>query len=268
MNTVPHSPWAWLPAAVALLLVAIIHASGSNHELFLMINRFGHPLGDEVWANLTMLGDGAVALALVVPCIKRSPQCFWAALIAAVIAGLWVQVFKHAVSVPRPLAVFGPEQFFHSGPAFRAASFPSGHAAAIFAVTGIWIMGLARRYLLRSMLLMLAVLVSLSRIMVGVHWPLDILWGMLGGWVAAWSGLALYARWRWNTAGLGGLLAGIVLLIVAAALLVSRHIGYPAALPLQRVLGAICLVWGACEMIQLWPRMHLRLRPRREPKGE
>jgi membrane-associated phospholipid phosphatase len=264
MSKLPRSAWAWLPPLVALALVALIALSGINHTLFLLLNRGGGALGPGFWVNLTLLGDGAVALALVLPSIKRSPQCFWSALIAAVVAAVLVQGIKQLVNVPRPIAVFDPSDFYHWGPAYRAVSFPSGHAAAIFAITGIWIMGLSGHKLLRAVLLVLAVLVSLSRVMVGVHWPLDLLGGMLGGWAAAWLGLALYGRWAWRTSGIGGLAAGVVLLVVAGALLVSRHIGIPAVLPLQRTLGAVCLVWGAWEMIQMLPRIQWR----RDPEGD
>ncbi|MDB5949521.1 MAG: hypothetical protein JWR65_1376 [Massilia sp.] len=250
-----RSPWTWLPPAVALLLIAMLAVSAANRSLFLLLNGFGHQLGEAAWLNLTLLGDGAVALALVLPSIRRSPRCFWAALMAAVLAALWVQVLKQVVVMPRPLAVLPPELFYQSGPAFRAVSFPSGHAAAIFAIVGIWVMSLPGHPLIRSSLLALAVLVSLSRVMVGVHWPVDILWGMLGGWLAAWSGLSVYNRYRWRTACAGGLLAGLVLLLVAAALLVSHHVRIPDVLPLQRLLGAICLVWGGCEMFLMLPRM-------------
>ena len=145
-----RSPWVWLPPALSLVLLAVLAASAANRSLFVLLNQFGHPLGDTLWLHLTMLGDGAVALALVLPAIRRSPRCFWAALIAAVFATLWVQVLKQAVSVPRPLAVLAPELFFQSGPAYRAVSFPSGHAAAIFAIAGIWIMALPGRTSMRA----------------------------------------------------------------------------------------------------------------------
>jgi membrane-associated phospholipid phosphatase len=270
MQTYRNSPWVWLPPLVSFFLLLIIYFSGANRSLFLALNHLGHGLGEECWANLTILGDGAVALALIAPWIKRSPQRFWAALIAAVLAALWVQVPKHLVDVPRPLAVFPPQQFFHTGPGYRAVSFPSGHSAAAFAITGIWIMSLTRHYLLRSLLLILAVLVSLSRVMVGVHWPLDLLGGMLGGWLAAWTGLLASTHWGWKTSGFAGYLAGFGLLFIAAALLVSTHIGHPETLPFQRILGLICLVWGSYEMLQM--RMQMQVLPRRklhaDPKRE
>lgn len=255
MHPNTRSPWVWLPPVLSLTLLAALAGGAANRSLFVLLNRFGHPLGDTLWLNLTMLGDGAVALALVLPAIRRSPRCFWAALIAAVFAALWVQLFKQVVSMPRPLAVLPSELFFQSGPAYRAVSFPSGHAAAIFAIAGIWIMALPGRTAMRVLLLALAALVSLSRVMVGVHWPVDILWGMLGGWLGAWAGHALYARYQWKTAGAGGWLAGTVLLLVAAALLGSNHVRIPDAMPLQRTLGAICLAWGAREMFLMLPRM-------------
>ena len=246
--TALYSPWAWLPPAIMLALVAVIHATGANHAVFLWLNHGGHVVGDVAWFHLTMLGDGAVALTLMLPCIRRAPGLFWAALVAAMVAALWTQLTKQLIDVPRPLSVFGEGEFHLAGPAFRHVSFPSGHAAAAAALAGILILGVEGHALWRAALLGVAWLVGLSRIMVGVHWPLDVLWGMLGGWLGAWCGLALQARRRWHTAGWGGMLAGAVLMAVAASLLVSRHIGMPAVMPAQGLLATVCLVWGAWEL--------------------
>jgi len=248
-----HPAWVWLPPAAALAALVAILASGSNHALFLLLNRAGSVLGEPVWLRLTMFGDGAIAMVLVLPSIRRAPHCFWAALAAAVFAGLWTQVTKQFIDVPRPLAVFGAGEFFHAGPAYRQVSFPSGHAAAAFAIAGIGIMGLARHALVRALLLAMAVLVSLSRIMVGVHWPVDILWGMIGGWTGAWAGLALHGRCGWRTSGIGGLLAGLLLLGMAGGLLVSHHMHIPAVMPLQRTVAGACLLWGAWEIAAMLP---------------
>jgi membrane-associated phospholipid phosphatase len=255
MSPDARSAWIWMPPVLSLALLATLVVSDANRSVFVLLNRSGHPLGAALWLNLTMLGDGAVALAMVLPAIRRSPRCFWAALVAAVVAALWVHVLKQAVSMPRPLAVLPADVFFQGGPAFRAGSFPSGHAAASFALAGIWIMALPGRNVARAVLLALAALVSLSRVMVGVHWPVDILWGMLGGWLGAWTGHALYARYEWKTAGAGGLLAGGVLMQLEAALLVSNHVRIPESVPLQRALGAICLAWGGFEMVLMLPRL-------------
>lgn len=248
-----HSAWVWLPPCAALAGIALLLASGGNHALFLLLNHAGRVLGERTWLHLTMLGDGAIALSFVLPCIRRAPRCFWAALTAALFAGLWTQVTKQFIDVARPLAVFGAGEFFHTGPAYRQVSFPSGHAAAAFALAGIGVMGLARHNTARVAIMVLAALVALSRIMVGVHWPLDLLWGMLGGWLGAWVGLALHGRLLWPTDGVKGVLAGLGLMGLAAGLLVSRHIGIPAVMPMQRVIASACLAWGGWEMALMLP---------------
>ena len=248
-----HSAWIWLPPAAAIAAIGLILATGANHALFLLLNRAGGPLGVEAWLRLTMLGDGAIALVMVLPGIRRAPRCFWAALAAAVFAGLWTQVTKQFIDVPRPLAVFCAGEFFHAGPAYRQVSFPSGHAAAAFALAGIGVMGMGGGRLARVLPMLVATLVALSRIMIGVHWPVDVLWGMVGGWIGAWAGLALHGRCGWRTSGAGGALAGLLLLAMAASLLVSPHIGIPSAMPLQRLIAGACFVWGAWEMAAMLP---------------
>jgi membrane-associated phospholipid phosphatase len=249
-QAVLRSPWAWLPPCVACLLLAALSAGGANRSLFLWLNRGGRVLGADTWLQFTLLGDGAVALALVLPCIRRAPHRFWAGLVAALVAAVWVQGVKHMVDVPRPLAAFAPGVFFHAGPAHRAGSFPSGHAAAAFALAGIWVMTLRGR-LIRLVLLLLATLVALSRVMVGVHWPIDLLGGMLGGWFGAWAGLTLAGSRRWHTRGRAATVAAVPLLALCAALLFSRHVGTPSVLPLQRLIGGLCLVSGLRELAMM-----------------
>ena len=64
------------------------------------------------------------------------------------------------------------------------ASFPSGHAATAFAAAGV----VAIRYpALRVPLLALAALIALSRVYLGVHYPLDVLAGAALGLLIAWA---------------------------------------------------------------------------------
>lgn len=64
------------------------------------------------------------------------------------------------------------------------ASFPSGHAATAFAAAGV----VAIRYpALRLPLLILAAVIALSRVYLGVHYPLDVLAGAALGLAIAWA---------------------------------------------------------------------------------
>ncbi|MEM3608070.1 MAG: phosphatase PAP2 family protein [Candidatus Bathyarchaeia archaeon] len=84
-----------------------------------------------------------------------------------------------------PLKVFLPRaRPFHMVPARvleveGGPSFPSGHAKNVFSAAAV--LGATRRR--RLILYPLAFTVSLSRIYLGVHWPLDVVAGGLTGWV-------------------------------------------------------------------------------------
>lgn len=86
--------------------------------------------------------------------------------------GIITEVIRYFYDSPRPFVALGFEPLIFDG----ARSFPSGHTALLFAFAfslflfnkkfGIW-MGVA------------ALLVALARIYAGVHWPFDILGGIV-----------------------------------------------------------------------------------------
>jgi undecaprenyl-diphosphatase len=63
-------------------------------------------------------------------------------------------------------------------------SFPSGHAMIAFAAaTSVWLSGYRR---VGVFLFLLALIVAISRVLVGVHYPSDVLAGAVLGWLCAW----------------------------------------------------------------------------------
>lgn len=71
------------------------------------------------------------------------------------------------------------------------ASFPSSHAATAFAAAGV----VALRYpALRLPLFALACIVAVSRVYLGVHYPLDVIAGACLGLGVAWAAVALARR--------------------------------------------------------------------------
>ncbi|WP_224489650.1 phosphatase PAP2 family protein [Robertkochia flava] len=77
-------------------------------------------------------------------------------------------------------------------------SFFSGHAANSFALTTVVVLLTQRRYPWVHLFYLWPILFSFSRIYVGVHYPSDILVGMLVGMGIAFGAYALHNRWRAN----------------------------------------------------------------------
>ena len=236
--------WQWVPPLLALLLLGVVYASGSNRALFMALNQLSTYSGDTVWAQLTVMGDTAVILALLLPWWRKRPDIVWAALLAALLATAWIHGLKPFFDMPRPPAVLLADSFHVIGPAHRNGSFPSGHSTAIFTLIGVMVLTSAVGWL-RWPLLVFAILVAVSRSVVGVHWPIDLLGGMLGGWLAALGGVWLAGRWPWEQKLVVRWLSAAIPAIAASMLLFGYKTGYAEAAMLQQAVGAVCLaLWG------------------------
>lgn len=239
---------AWLVPAAAAGGFAAIWVLDANRAVFLALNAIGPATSDWLWANITVLGDTVVAFALCLPLWRRRPVTLWAFLFVALLGTAWVDGLKPFLDVDRPPAVLG-DAVHVIGPAYKHHTFPSGHATAVFAIGGLYALGSGSR-LAAALALALALLAALSRAVVGVHWPLDILAGALGGWLAALIALAIAERTRGfgTRPAVQWLLA--LFLAGCAAWLVIGHpkSGYPQADTLQRAIGICCLGAAAARL--------------------
>jgi len=140
----------------------------------------------------TLLAGPAVALYAVVAVglwfldrpyggLKWKLACV-SALGSAGVAMLANQVVAHLVwARPRPYAAHPTLDHLLSAPS-ADPSFPSDHAAAAFAIA---FAVLAFSRLGGTVFLAAAALIGLSRIALGMHYPSDVLAGILVGWLAA-----------------------------------------------------------------------------------
>jgi membrane-associated phospholipid phosphatase len=248
-----HSLLVWLPLGLSLLGILLVWLTDSNQTLFLGLNRLGLLTSDGLWSALTLFGDTLVALALLGPFVRHRPEMFKAILLTLLLATLWVHGLKPLLDQPRPLAVLAPDQIHLIGHALHRHAFPSGHTTTAFAFAGMILISRVHPGLTVP-LLALACLAGLSRAVVGAHWPLDILAGAFGGWLSALLGIRLArpGSWqpgRWSTLGLLIVLSGCAL-----ALLISRDLGYPQAIPLQMLIGLITLTYLLKQMRWAWQR--------------
>jgi membrane-associated phospholipid phosphatase len=187
--------WLWLPGG-AFLLLLLVYLLGLNRELFLFFNSWQNTIPGVVWAHFTTFGDAAVAMAMILPFAGRRPDILWAAMLALVIGALVSQGLKDTLDVMRPPGVLPADQIMVYGPVHINDSFPTGHTLTAWTLASIMWLGLNRPW--RGAILVLATLVGLSRMVLGVHWPMDVLGGMGLGWLVGQSAVYLSRRWRFG----------------------------------------------------------------------
>ncbi len=153
-----------------------------------------NPIGprwlEEMMRDFTGLG-GIGILTIVTVCsalyltvIRKAGQAFY--LLMAVSTGILVSnLLKHSFDRPRPDLV-------PHGSIVYTASFPSGHAmmsAIVYLTLGALLADAQPDRRLKIFIMFMSVsltlLIGISRVYLGVHWPSDVLAGWTGG--AAWA---------------------------------------------------------------------------------
>ena len=229
----PLSPLGWALPAISLCLLIVIFVTDSNIALFLAINSISQITGDTLWANLTILGDGLVIFVLILCFAGRRPDIVWALLITALLTALVTLGLKALFHAARPPALLALDTFHIIGSAFKASSFPSGHTLTAFAFAGV-VSLLLRRPAITALLICAASLVGISRIVAGVHWPVDVLAGAMTGWLCAIGGIAIAQRGGWGIRATAQQIFAVMLVTAAGVLLTYHQTGYEAAIWLQR----------------------------------
>lgn len=113
-------------------------------------------------------------LALAVLILRRRPSFNFLAFLALSVLlsrGLITEIFRFFYDKPRPFVSLDFSPLVNVTPTH---SFPSGHAAAFFALAfALWF--IERRF--AGWFFIGAVFMGLARVFTGVHWPLDIVGG-------------------------------------------------------------------------------------------
>lgn len=159
-----------------------------NNTLFALINYVGSWFPDSLWVFITNLGDTSIAFAIILALYNFKEDRGARLLILSILGTLVIQGLKHVLGVDRPSVVlFGMEGYNLIGSQVKSPSFPSGHTATAFIGAGILAAQLKSK-LLTQWLIGIASLIGLSRIMMGVHWPFDVLVGAALGWLIGFKG--------------------------------------------------------------------------------
>lgn len=177
--TTSASPAAARLYRVALLaaLIALPFTFFYNRELFFILNcRTDQKTLNLVFLTLTSLADGLWMMMLAAIVQSVAPRNFKAFLIALVLGNIFLQAGKYFVDADRPLLALGENAICLLGQKLTARSFPSGHA---FSAMLFFMYVRPRRSVAAALLLVLTGAAAFSRAYVGVHFPRDIMTGIL-----------------------------------------------------------------------------------------
>lgn len=230
-------------AALALLFFAVAalgYAVNGYQFAFSFINHQSAAIPEWLLHNLTVFGDGAFVLALVLLFANTRVQVHWVVFWTAILGAIVSNGLKELFDAPRPPAVLSHDAFNLFGKAYKHYSFPSGHTLTGFLLATIGYYYSPKLWQKLGILL-IGVLVGLSRVWLGVHWPIDALvgagLGLLVGCAALWIG----HRWQ---SGINPVMHRVILflLVIAALLLLVQKNDYRLALPLLYV-TAILGLW-------------------------
>ena len=140
-----------------------------------------NPILDNLMIFITSLGNGgmiwiAATIVLLIPKKTRKAGIMSA---AALLGSLIINnnIVKNIVQRPRPFVTFTDLQIIIPTPS--EFSFPSGHTSSSFAAAAVFYRHLPKKLGLPSVIL--AGLIGFSRLYVGVHYPTDVIAGVLMG---------------------------------------------------------------------------------------
>lgn len=162
----------------------------------------------EFFTDLGNMGALWIGLAVALFLYKKTRLTGSHAMLAvAVNVVLTNGLLKYLVARPRPFLLHSEINPLIALP--TGFSFPSGHTSCSFAVAFVLYALLPKRYGIPA--LVTAVLVGFSRLYLGVHYPTDVLAGVLVGFVAAkfsiWFMKKMIARGWFSTSGIPNFLA-------------------------------------------------------------
>lgn len=138
------------------------------------------------WRIVTFLGNGGwfwIVLGILLLFFTKTRDAGMTALLSLVFGALITNLLlKNMVARIRPYDLYESVHPLIAHP--RDWSFPSGHTCASFASALIYLRMLPKKY--GVPLLVLAGLIACSRLYLGVHYPTDVLGGILAAVLASW----------------------------------------------------------------------------------
>lgn len=167
---------------------------GLNQALFLWVNKIHAPVLDQVMLAASWLGHpGLFPLYMAAALFMAWKKPEWMPVRNVVVFSLcyivtsmiMVPALKVALDFPRPWAVLEGQGIVLLGNSDANHSFPSGHAAYIVLMAASLMPMLPRAG--KNAMLILVLLVCISRVSVGAHFPADVVAGAAIAMLNVWA---------------------------------------------------------------------------------
>ena len=185
---------------LSLIFLALSLTMKSIPQLDIQVLKFFNTLmfNKTFFSYFTEIGNGLVCLAITVPLlsiVSSKTQLNNVKVQTLVFVGLGVGLIVKSLKELTSLFAVRPgfyefEDVTYLEPVYLYSSFPSGHAATIFSLFFVWVSlafrntKISHANLIITVLLIFALLVSLSRVIVAAHWLSDVLGSIALGFVA------------------------------------------------------------------------------------
>jgi len=161
---------------IFLLLKAQVIAL--DESLFFMINGFSNPILDAILIPATYFGSVILWILLIMIFWFKDDKKLSIHLLYALIINSFLSLFLKSVFMrPRPPDNVVKDNFLLEKD--TGYSFPSGHA--INAFSGTTILSHYYKSKFRFLFYVLSILMCISRVYIGAHFPLDVLFGSIIG---------------------------------------------------------------------------------------
>jgi undecaprenyl-diphosphatase len=160
------------------------------NDSFLLLNGLHQPFLDMPMFLMTHLGDALILTSvLAVLLARKNPALVFYIIAMVMITGLFGQLLKNTVfdSFDRPLKIFEGLDLVHTVAGYKMFhnSFPSGHSIVVAAAMTSMIAVLKPNKYVQAIAALSIIIISFTRIYVGVHFPGDVLLGSLIGAIGA-----------------------------------------------------------------------------------
>lgn len=160
-----------------------------NVSIFNIINGWKEEHFALLMVWLTSFAEGHLAIVLAILFYRNRRAYFWPLLPAMLLVTFVIYTLKIYFAEPRPPAIFSAQDFFLASNFITQNSFPSGHSATAVLLT-FFFLTKAKKNWQKLLLFAWAFLAGLSRVYIGVHFPIDV-WH---GWMIAL--VVMYIAWE------------------------------------------------------------------------